>query len=109
MERQTSKKLRIITHNFSSYDCHLFIKELCKHEDNLFHIQVIPKTLEKYTSVTTSKFVFIDSGQHMPTSLEKLALNLVASGDHLHYLREFVREEHNDDQEKFQILCRKQV
>jgi hypothetical protein len=108
MERRTDKKLRVITHNFSSYDCHLFIKELCKHEDDLWHVHIIPKTLEKYTSVSTSKFRFIDSYQHMPASLEKLVSNLVSSGD-LNYLRDYVKADHNNEEAKFQMLCRKQV
>ena len=108
LERRTDKMLRVITHNFSAYDCHLFVKELCHFEDNLWHVQVIPKTLEKYTSVSTSRFRFLDSYQHMPASLEKLASNLINSGD-LHYLREFVQNEYDGEEEKFRMLCRKQV
>ena len=112
LERRVDSRLRIVMHNFQSYDCHMFIKELCKHEDRLHDVQIIPRTLEKYTSVSTRKFVMIDSCQHMPTSLEKLVENLTENGqksDDLHYLKNYIKNEHNGNLEKLQLLLRKQV
>ena len=90
----------------------MFIKELCKHEDRLHDVYIIPRTLEKYTSVSTRKFVMIDSCQHMPSSLETLVENLTKNGknsDELYYLKNYIKNEHDGDLEKLQLLLRKQV
>ena len=72
MKRKTSKKLMVIAHNLSSYDLHLFIKELClQNADQLDRIRLLPQTMEKYISLTTPKFRFIDSFRHMGSSHEK--------------------------------------
>ncbi|MGH9701657.1 MAG: DNA polymerase, partial [Candidatus Acidiferrales bacterium] len=78
----------IIFHNLSGYDCHMFIKELCRHGDK---IDVIAQTKEKYISFTKSIYVhdyfdyntgtmkkknlklrFIDSFKFLSTSLANL-------------------------------------
>lgn len=72
----------ILFHNFSGYDCHLFITEL---SNTIGRINLIPKTKEKYISIT--KFIpiegqkpaqlkFIDSFNFLNSGLDQLASTL---------------------------------
>ena len=57
-----------------------------------------------------SIFRFIDSLQHLNTSLEKLVTNLTHGGvAQLKHLREYVEEEHEGSEEKFDLLTRKGI
>ena len=42
--------------NFQAYDVHMLIESLAKHEDELERVQIVPQTMEKYTSIITPKF-----------------------------------------------------
>ena len=75
-ERRTPKHIPVIAHNAQNYDIHLIIRELCQCT-NPSKIRLIPKTMEKYTSLMTEKFFFVDSCQHLNSSLDKLVKNLV--------------------------------
>ncbi|GFS76715.1 uncharacterized protein NPIL_654761 [Nephila pilipes] len=93
--------LPIIFHNLSGYDSHLFIKELGN--DN-YDINVIPENTEKYISFSkkiSKRFSirFLDSCRFMPSSLEKLAINL--KSDQFRNVRSFI----SDD--KVSLLMRK--
>ena len=44
-----TKKILVVFHNLESYDSHLTFQEIGKYN---FKINVIPKTLEKYMSLT---------------------------------------------------------
>lgn len=72
----------ILFHNFSGYDCHLFITEL---SNTIGRINLIPKTKEKY--ITLTKFLpiegqnpaqlkFIDSFNFLNSGLDELASTL---------------------------------
>lgn len=74
----------VVFHNLSGYDLHLFIMELTKYDGS---INVIPKTKEKYITITKSfkmntkndysvKVKFIDSFQFLNASLDKLSKSL---------------------------------
>ncbi|XP_075158156.1 uncharacterized protein LOC142231433 [Haematobia irritans] len=78
------KFIPIFFHNFSSYDCHLFIKDLL----NLIpgNTSVIPLNKELYISVSHKikfdngdllEYRFLDSLRFMPSSLDSLAKNLL--------------------------------
>ena len=55
-------------------------------------------------------FRFIDSGEHLPTSLEELVNNLTLRGnDKLRYLHAFVKDKYGDCQTKIDLLSRKGV
>lgn len=78
----------IFFHNFSSYDCHLFIKELAKLDGD---IKVIPLNKELYISLSHTTYKgersylemrFLDSLRFMPESLDKLASNLAEEDFH---------------------------
>ncbi|KAL5249225.1 hypothetical protein ACHWQZ_G018174 [Mnemiopsis leidyi] len=109
-ERRTDKHLPIIFHNFRGYDCHLIVQALAEQTDCLYDITIIPNSMEKYVSITTKEFRFIDSLQHLSTSLDKLTRNLVNSGlENFKYTREFIDAEHDGCDEKFELLTRKGV
>ena len=55
------------------YDSHLLLTDLCRLEQNVY---VTPKSMEKYSAISTNRFRFIDSMNHLPCGLEKLA-NLI--------------------------------
>ena len=59
LKLKTSRKLPIIFHNLEGYDGHLIFRELNKFKD--IDIQVIPKSSEKYMSITINRnIVFLD-------------------------------------------------
>ncbi|XP_058974383.1 uncharacterized protein LOC131800720 [Musca domestica] len=103
LEYRVARFVPILFHNFSSYDCHLFIKELVRFGGD---ISVIPLNKEKYVSmsyfVKTKEFAstlddnsihsekreknapnlelrFLDSFRFMSASLDSLAKNLPPS------------------------------
>ena len=59
---QIPRKLPIIFHNLEGYDGHIIFKELNNFSD--IHIQIIPKTSEKYMSIIVNRnIIFLDSNQ----------------------------------------------
>ena len=111
----------MVCHNLSSYDAHLFIKELGR-RFNKNDIEVIAENKEKYISLNVKINVklarvnnkdgtevrkniqlrFIDSCGFMASSLDKLASNL--DEDQCKHLREFYKED-----EVFRLVRRKGV
>ena len=63
-ERQTCKKLTIVFHNFKSYDVHLLVEDLAKHEPKLSDVKIIPQSMEKYTSIVTNQFRYTLVQEH---------------------------------------------
>lgn len=90
LEYQIAKFIPIFFHNFSGYDCLLFVKELSAIPGD---INIIPLNKELYVSVSinlnaknTIELRFLDSFRFMPLGLESLAsylddsdLNVVSS------------------------------
>jgi hypothetical protein len=95
----------VVFHNLTNYDSHLFIKELVKYNGS---ITVIPKTKEKYLSIT--KYVpisskcedsdrlvqirFIDSFHFLSTSLDTLSKSL-SNEDYVHLSKMFKKDKLN--------------
>ena len=86
------KFIPVIMHNFTNYDCHLFVKKLGIHKGKL---NVIPENAERYISIAQSFKVdtylsndksvpivremrFIDSYRFLQASLDTLGKNLYA-------------------------------
>ena len=113
LERKTDKRIPLLFHSLRSYDSHLFIEELCKAEKNLQKIRLIPKTLESYSSIITTKFRILDSLQHLTFPLDTLVKNLTNNGsthEHLHVLKAHVLERYGpNNQKKLELLSRKGV
>lgn len=85
LKYRTPKFIPVLFHNMSSYDSHLFFKELAKVQNS--SIKVIPITKEKYISITLTiklaekdflEIRFLDSFRFMSSSLDSLANNLSA-------------------------------
>ena len=85
-------KIPVIFHGLRNYDGHLIIKGLAnavrspgscdkgKFVNKLSDIRVLPHTIEKFTSISTKEFTFIDSCQHLTGSLSKLVDDLRNKG-----------------------------
>ena len=67
--QKQSKFTPIVSHNFSSYDFHLFFKKLKGKRKNEVKLDIIPKTNEEYISVTVGSVRFIDSCRFLPSSM----------------------------------------
>ena len=92
------RKIPIIFHNLEGYDGHLIFRELNNFKN--IDIQVIPKTNEKYMSITVNRNIkFLDSLQFCKTYLDSSAGNL-EDKDFKHLLSEFPID-------KLEILKRK--
>jgi len=89
LEFQLSHFVPIFFHNFSAYDCHLFVKSLATIQGKT---EVIASTSEKYTCLSKRIFIdekrsvqfrFLDSYKFLSESLEKLAKYLPKENFHL--------------------------
>lgn len=119
------KIVPIFFHNFSNYDCHLFIKELV-HCNIGGQVSVIPSNMETYTCVDkvvpinrardnrsiNLKLSFRDSFRFLTTSLDNLSKNLV--NDDFISLKSFIHRRYPDSTQeennrKIQLLQRKGI
>ncbi|XP_047035542.1 uncharacterized protein LOC124641502 isoform X1 [Helicoverpa zea] len=99
----------VVFHNLSGYDSHIFIKELTNYEGD---IKVIPKSKEKYMSITKNIYYeklsrhiqikFIDSFQFLSCSLDTLSKSLTKE-ENIHLASEF------RDYDQFVLLREKGV
>ena len=64
-------------HNFSTYDCHMFLKKLVDKKFDKVKFDIIPKANEEYMSVTYGCIRFIDSYRFQSSSLDSLVKILV--------------------------------
>ena len=72
-----SNFIPFIFHNFSNYDCHMFIKKLIDKKIYKVKVDIIHKTNEEYSSVTYGCIRFIDSYRFLSSSLDSLVRTLV--------------------------------
>ena len=75
--QKQSNFIPFIFHNFSNYDCHMFFKKLVDKKKDKVDFDIIPKTNEKYISVTYGCVRFIDSYRFQSSSLDSLVKALV--------------------------------
>lgn len=66
-------KLPVFFHNGRSYDNHFIMQAI---EDQWKRVDCIAHTMEKYMTFRLNNLVFLDSFQHMPSALSKLADSL---------------------------------
>ena len=91
---ERSKKVPVIFHNLKSYDMNIFLLDIIKSSEK---IEVIPENLEKFKTILTERFIFLDSMQFMPASLEKLVTNLKSKGtDSFKRLKREFPEKHSE-------------
>ncbi|XP_067945243.1 uncharacterized protein [Watersipora subatra] len=94
LKHRQTKKINVIFHNLKGYDSHLIVKAY----EGYKGIDVIANTDEKYMSMRIDRFKFIDSMQHLNSSLAELVKGL---DDLLHLKQEFP--------EHYGLLARKGV
>ena len=75
--QKQSNFIPFIFHNFSNYDCHMFFKKLVDKKKDEVDFDIIPKTNEKYKSVTYGCIRFIDSYRFLSSGLDSLVKTLV--------------------------------
>lgn len=71
--------LYVFFHGLSNYDMHFLVKHMHKYENRKIHI--IPRTSEKYLSVSIDNVHFKDSYQFLMCSLAELGRNLRTKGE----------------------------
>ena len=74
--QQQSNFIPFIFHNFSNYDCHMFLKKLVDRKNAKVKLDIIPKTNEEYISVTYGCIRFFDSHRFLSMSFDRLVKNL---------------------------------
>ncbi|XP_067936706.1 uncharacterized protein [Watersipora subatra] len=72
LKHRQTKKINVIFHNLKGYDSHLIVKAY----EGYKGIDVIANTDEKYMSIRINRFKFIDSMQHLNSSLAELVEGL---------------------------------
>ena len=89
MKLQIPTKIPVIFHGLKNYDGHMIIKALAKVIDDLSEIRVLPHNIEKYTTISTKEFIFLDSCLHLNAKLSELVVDLKDKGpQHFHNLIE---------------------
>ena len=76
VKQKNSKFIPFAFHNFSNYDCHMFLKRLVDLKKDKVSFRIIPKTNEEYIAVKNGCIRFIDSYRFLSESLDKLVKNL---------------------------------
>ena len=71
-KQKQSNFIPFMFHNFSNFDCHLFLKTLIDKKPNNIPFHFIPKTNEKYISNSYGCIKFIDSYRFLQSSLDGL-------------------------------------
>ena len=107
LKRGKDGHLPILFHNFSGFDIHLFFKDLCNDAKNLDQVNVLRRSGENYTHVSTRKFRFVDSIKHLPGSLSGMAQNL--ESQKLINLKKFSDETYPGEPRKHEMLQRKLI
>ena len=78
LNRNKYLRIPLFSHGGSNYDMHLFTKVLnAKHCD---YLKITPKTSEKYSTIYMNNYIFLDSTQFLPSSLDDLVNTLKNSG-----------------------------
>ena len=103
----SNRYLPIVMHNFKNYDSHFIIRtahQISKELGERLNFSGIPINQEKFMSLTVGPLRFIDSFQFMPSSLEKLAENLMEKGsDKFKHFNNMKRE----FPDHMEMLCKK--
>ena len=105
LRRTKPQKCPVIFHNLLGFDLHLFFKDLCRDVPNTDQINIIPKSTEKYISISTPKFVFIDSLRHLTASLSNVSGSL--SSLQKKKLREYCEVKWPNSPRKLELLQQK--
>ena len=99
--QKQSNFIPFIFHNFSNYDCHMFSKKLVDKKKDKVDFDIIPKTNEKYISVTYGCIRFIDSFRFLSSGLDSLVKTIV---DNSNKTLENLKKEIVDNDEILDII-----
>lgn len=96
----------VFSHNFSSYDSHLFLKEMgeARRDGKFMDMEAIPLNGQKIKCLKMDRLFFLDSISFLPAPLAELTNTLVNSNHKFPLLQQW---EEND--EKRSLLLRKGV
>ena len=84
------------------YDMQIFFKTLINNSER---VDVVPETIEKFKSVSTEKFIFVDSFNFLSSSLEKLVESTKKEDKDA-----FIQlKKHYPNDKQFELLLRKGV
>ena len=95
VKQKDSDFITVGLHNFSNYDCHMFFKALVDRKKDGVDFKILPKTDEKYISVTYGCIKFIDTYRFLTGSLDKLVKALVDNSNKK--LKDLKKEVNGDD------------
>ena len=83
-------KIQVIMHNLGNYDAKLIFAALGQSNLNLGKLNIIPRNTERFLSFSIGNFQFIDSFQHLTSSLSTLVENLKLNNmNEFFYTRKF--------------------
>ena len=99
--QKQSNFIPFLVHNFSNFDCHMFLKKLVDKKKDRVDFDIIPKTNEEYISVTYGCSRFIDSYRFLSSGLDSLVISLV---DNSHKTLKNLKEETVDNDEILDIV-----
>jgi len=102
------KRIPVVMHSFKSFDLQLLLSNISKFPEET--VDVIPNNSEKFLSIITSSFYFIDSLMHLSASLETLVKNLnPKNSSEKDFRRNFRPMIKTFGSSKAKALCRKGV
>ena len=99
--QEQSNFIPFIFHNFSNYDCHVFLKKLVDKKKDKVDFEIISKTKEEYISVTYGCIRFIVSYRFLSSGWDSLVKSLV---DNSHKTMKNLKEEIVDNDEILDIV-----
>ena len=89
--------LYVFFHGLSNYDLHFIIQEMHTYDENN-RINIIPKTSEKYLSLSVNNIHLKDSYQFLQASLSELAKNLKTKGNDMFKITaQYIKDEKKRD------------
>lgn len=103
MKRRENLRLFCFAHNFSGFDSHLIVTALGKMQV-LAEVDAVAQNTQKFKSLDIGSVRLLDSSAFLPSSLEKLVEDLVASNHSFPLLS----KTHPDDAQR-KLLLRKGV
>ena len=96
---KTRPKLLVVFHGLSNYDSHFLVQQIHKIKNlKKLQINVIPRTSEKYLTLSIGGLQFKDSYQFLNASLAQLVKDLKDKGKHFfHYTKTVYAEPEMDE------------
>ena len=96
-----------IFHNLKGYDSHHILRSAIDIVDKE-KIHVIPQSTEKFMTFSIGDLKFLDTAQFMPSSLDKLAKNLITKS-RTDKFENFDNMKQHFNAEQLELICKKGV